>query len=398
MKRHSHVAIAVVGVVAVTLAACGRPGPATSKASLTASAGPTPSPSVTTEPLAISVSELSVLPGGTAWVSIEVGKKGWSRAWLYATTNGAKTWTRITVDDLRSVDYVRLFDSAHGVLVDEAGSAVYSTDDAGAHWSRYSLPVPADGTVPASFVSTSEGWVLLSGDTRTSTLFHTADRGKTWNKVSVPSTYVYPGSVSFRDSLDGWLGHQGVAGPELFQTTDGGRTWRTIELSAPPLYPGIVAFTGPVRDAGGSLFTLVSVAEGSQAVGSPASSYVYSSADGGVHWTNGMRVTSGPTVSNGIPHVEVVSPTLWFAAIGDSFHVTSDAGRTWTSGGLNSIPGFVHDELVFATASDGYLRWARTTDIQSCMHACFKLERTTNGGTSWELVTFPELPTVVPTQ
>lgn len=398
MKGSPRVAVAVVGVVAITLAACGRPGPATYKASLTPSAGPTPSPSATAEALATSISELSVLPGGTAWVSIEVGKKGWSKASLYATTDGAKTWKPIPVDGLRSVDYVKMFNSARGVLVDEAGSAVYSTDDAGAHWWRHSLPVPADGTVPASFVSTSEGWVLLTGDTATSTLYHTADRGNTWNKVQVPSSYVYPGSISFRDSLDGWLGHEGVAGPELFQTTDGGRTWRAVELAAPPTYPGIVAFTGPVRALGGSLFTLVSVAEGSQAVGSPGSTYLYSSTDDGVHWTNGMRVSSGPTLNTGLPQIEVASPTLWFAAIGDRLHVSTDAGRTWTTHSLQSVPGFVPDELVFATATEGYLRWARSSDRWSCMHGCFRLERTTDGGVSWESVNVPELPPVVPTQ
>lgn len=397
MKGHPRVAIVVVGVVAVSLAGCGRPGTATAKANKPP-AGETSTPSATAEPLAMSISELSVLPGGAAWVSIEVGKKGWSKAWLFATTDGAKTWKPIPVEGLRSADYVRFFDSAHGILVDEAGSAVYSTDDGGAHWSRQSLPVPADGTVPASFVSTSEGWALLTGDTGTSTLYHTADRGKTWNKVLVPSSYVYPGSVSFRDSLDGWLGHQGVAGPELFQTTDGGRTWRTVELAAPPNYPGIVAFTGPVSAVGGSLFTLVSVAEGSQAVGSPGSTYVYSSTDGGIHWTSGTRVFSGPTLKIGAPHIEVASPTLWFAAIGDQFQVSADAGRTWTTHSLQSVPAFVPDELVFATSTEGYLRWARSSDIWSCMRECFKLERTIDSGASWELVDFPELPTVVPTQ
>src|SRR3989442_8242544 len=398
MKRHLAVAVAVGSVAALILAACGQPPlPGSAKATPRERASPAVSPSGSTAPLGMGRSQLAVLPGGAAWVSIEVGKKGWSKAWLYGTTDGGKTWTAITVAGLGSVGYLRIFDANRGVIVDEAGSAVYSTDDAGAHWWRYTLPVPADGTVPASFVNTLEGWALLSGNTGTSVLYHTADRGKTWDKVVVPSSYVYPGSVFFRDSRNGWLGHQGLSGPELFQTTDGGRTWRTVGLSAPPIYPGIVAFVGPVRAGGGVLFTQVSVAEGSQAVGSPGSMYVYSSADDGVHWTNGTRVWSGPTVDAGPPLIEVASPTLWFAAIGDRLRVTGDAGRTWTTHSMASVPGFMNDELVLATATEGYLLRARSS-IWTCLHECFRLERTTDSGASWESVDFPELASLLPTQ
>jgi photosystem II stability/assembly factor-like uncharacterized protein len=391
MKRSVCIVVAVA--CAAVLAACGQVAtPGSAKPSPAQSAMPRLSATASPEWFGMGPSVLAMLPGGVGWLSIEVGKKNWSKAWLYKTVDGGQTWQPIPVAGLSSVGYFRLFDAAHAVLLDEAGSAVFSTDDAGTNWSRYRLPAPADGTVPASFISTSEGWALISGDTGATTLYHTGDRGSTWEKVQVPASYVYPGSVFFRDSFNGWLGHQGQSAPELFETIDGGRTWKAVVLAAPPNYPGIVSFVGPVRANGGVLFTQVSVGEGSQAVGSPESTYIYSSTDNGAHWSDGVRVASGPTLNDGQPLIDVVSPTRWLVATTGELRVSVDGGLTWTTDAIDPVPGFLNNDLSFATAAEGYLLRGRSVNYGACLRSCFNLERTTDGGASWQFVNFPELP------
>ncbi|HEY9287647.1 MAG TPA: YCF48-related protein [Candidatus Dormibacteraeota bacterium] len=383
-----HRLVAVAITFAVVLTGCGPKA-----ASVAGKTHPTPisSPSPTAEWFGVGQPQLVALSDGNVWSSIEVGKKGWSKAWLFSSVDEAKTWHPISVPGLESVGYFHLFDRSHAVLVDESGSAVYSTDDAGTHWSRGSLPISADGTVPASFVDTHEGWVLLTGDAPTTTLYHTRDAGKSWTKVAIPQAFVYPGSIFFRDALHGWLGHAASA-PELFATRDGGQTWTAVELSSPQAYPGVVSFVDPVQVSGSELLLMVNVTEGGMGSGFPTSTYVYSSVDDGIDWSHSVRLTTGVTVATGMAAIEVQSANHWAVAIGTTFRTTFDSGKTWTSYSLEPTPGFVNAGLVFADARDGYLLLGRSADYGACLQHCFLLQLTKDGGASWRTASFPEVP------
>lgn len=380
--------VAIAGALIVVSTSCGpRETALAGKVHPSTSAALRPSP----DWFGVGQPQLVALPDGTAWSSLEVGKKGWSKAWLFSSVDEAQTWHPISVPGLESVGYFHLFDRSHAVLVDEAGSAVYSTDDAGSHWSRASLPIPADGTVPSSFVDTHEGWVLLAGDAPTTTLYHTRDAGKSWTKVAIPQAFVYPGSIFFRDALNGWLGHAASA-PELFATRDGGQNWTPIDLALPPGYPGEVSFVSPVQVADQNLVVMVNVTEGGMGSGFPTSTYLYSSIDDGTHWDNGTRLTSAATLTTGIPAIAIESASHWAAAIGTTFRTTWDSGQTWASYDLEPSAGFVNAGLIFANSREGYLLRGRSSDYGACLQHCFLLRLTKDGGVTWLAATFPELP------
>lgn len=89
------------------------------------------------------------------------------------------------------------------------------------------------GPLSATFVSSSEGWVLVSvscGRAFCLQLQHTTDGGSRWKVVpspelASPAVVGQVSAVRFADSQDGW-----VYGSRLFATHDGGRSWRAVPL------------------------------------------------------------------------------------------------------------------------------------------------------------------------
>src|SRR5258708_22253465 len=97
-----------------------------------------------------------------------------------------------------------------------------------------SEPPPGQaGLLSATFVSPSEGWVLVGvscGRALCLQLQHTTDGGSTWTVVpspqlASPAVAGQVRAVRFADSQDGW-----VYGPGLFATHDGGRSWRAVAV------------------------------------------------------------------------------------------------------------------------------------------------------------------------
>jgi photosystem II stability/assembly factor-like uncharacterized protein len=89
------------------------------------------------------------------------------------------------------------------------------------------------GLLSATFVSPSEGWVLVGvscGRAFCLQLQHTTDGGSAWTVVpspqlASPAVAGQVRAVRFADSQDGW-----VYGSRLFATHDGGRSWRAVAV------------------------------------------------------------------------------------------------------------------------------------------------------------------------
>jgi photosystem II stability/assembly factor-like uncharacterized protein len=94
-------------------------------------------------------------------------------------------------------------------------------------------PAGQTGPLSATFVSPSQGWVLISvscGRAFCLQLQHTTDGGSRWTVVpspqlASPAVAGQVRGVRFADSQDGW-----VYGSRLFATHDGGRSWRAVAL------------------------------------------------------------------------------------------------------------------------------------------------------------------------
>ncbi len=387
----------LVAVLAVALVSC-QPGvgpqarvtPSSPAASLSPALNPPPTPF----PPWLGQTHLFMLAGGTGGLGLEVGNKAWSRAWLYRTIDGGHSWERVALDGLRSIGYVRLFDTHHTVVVDEADGAVYTTDDGGAHWQRGVLPAHASGHLPAFFISPSEGWLLVRAEGGGSVPYHTSDGGKSWEKLGVPPSLDYPSYVSFRNAQTGWISQWGQSGPALLGTGDGGRTWAASQLPAPSNL-GIMSGFGAVVTFGNWALLPLEVTEGSQGVGSPESVYVYASGDLGQHWSGPLLAWSGKALLSGRPVLALGSPTVWAIAAGGSIRLSQDGGRSWAERLLDASGAYAAMDAVFPSPAEGYVLLRRSPYSQ-CLRDCMTLRRTVDGGTTWEQVTLPELPADLP--
>lgn len=389
----------VACAIALMLPACGRTAPAAktqpTPSASSQTAAPMVSPSSPVSPW-LGETQLSMLPGGKGCLGVVAGNKTWLRGWLFRTSDGGRSWGRITLDGLRSVTYLQAFDPAGAVVIDAAGGTLHTTEDGGAHWQHQSFPSPVPtGRTPAYFTSPSEGWVIISSATSgTSSLYHTANAGRSWD-VAVPELSGQP-VVHFRDSRTGWVSHPGRSGPEVFETSDGGRTWDAITLATPPTYPGLVTLVGPVLTFGTSaaVTLYVHVAEGSQGAGSPASIYAYSSSDAGRHWSNPVTVWSGKAMESAPPALpSLASPSIWYTLLTDTVRLSRDGGRSWKSYPLGSAPAYSPYSAAFPTDAEGYVMLQQqATRPDLCLRGCVRLMRTIDGGGKWEMVSFPELP------
>jgi photosystem II stability/assembly factor-like uncharacterized protein len=96
------------------------------------------------------------------------------------------------------------------------------------------LPGQPGSLLSATFVSPSQGWLLVSircGPTSCLHLEHTTDAGRRWTAVTSPelgrpalSGRIF--AIQFADSRDGWAYGSGP----LLATRDGGRTWQAAAL------------------------------------------------------------------------------------------------------------------------------------------------------------------------
>jgi photosystem II stability/assembly factor-like uncharacterized protein len=219
---------------------------------------------------------------GVAQLSFVSAKQGWIRtSKLFATTDGGTAWTELApephVDTSLDRPYQGRFPiGAMQLLTSDVGwalSLTYGnllwTRDGGKTWSDITPSTAAFGSHPlvsAFFLNDKQGWALA----RDACVFSTADAGAHWSmtqlsgveefehiperRVSINGRIVVllagklkaqlVGQISFSDSLHGWASLAPVLAERteqrwLLMTSDGGRTWQ--HAPADPGYAGIVS-------------------------------------------------------------------------------------------------------------------------------------------------------------
>ena len=214
-------------------------------------------------------------------LSFVSAKQGWMRtSKLFATTDGGTAWKELEpephVEIIGSdrVTYPGRFPiGAMQLLTADVGWALnYAnllwTRDGGKNWSDITPPTAAFGSHPlvsAFFLNDKQGWALASD----ACVFSTADAGAHWSmtqlshlesfeqvparRVSINGRSVVlragnlksplVGQISFSDSLNGWISLAPFIVQQddkrwLLSTSDGGRSWR--QAPTDPGYAGLL--------------------------------------------------------------------------------------------------------------------------------------------------------------
>jgi photosystem II stability/assembly factor-like uncharacterized protein len=198
-------------------------------------------------------------------VLVSAGDADKAQARIYRTADGGARWTLVYRTEEKGVflDAVAFWDARHGIAMsDPVGGRFFllTTSDGGRTWTRLSPDgIPAALAGEAAFAAsgsclTVQGsanvWIGTGGGAK-ARVYRSTDRGRTW---SVAETPVHAGgassgifSVAFRDARHGIaVGgdyQQATASvPNVALTDDGGASWRLAKGPLPSAYLSAVTY------------------------------------------------------------------------------------------------------------------------------------------------------------
>jgi photosystem II stability/assembly factor-like uncharacterized protein len=217
---------------------------------------------------------------------------------------------------------------------------VYSTTDGGGHWQEADIPPALGFLSSASFTSPQDGWIATGQpDGGSVSLYHTTDAGHHWQLLaSTETTAALSGlgpkgpRIDFTSPEVGWISTFTQSGAVLLLgTRDGGRTWRPVDLPAPTgVNMAGLRVTSDFPSLFGTQGFLIAWLEADRTgvTGrSVSGTYLYSTQDGGLHWTYMRALTGLPPAFLDATHWVIFGPD----PLPDSVAFTANAGRTWTS-------------------------------------------------------------------
>lgn len=317
--------------------------------------------------------------------------RGWAvgdRGVIVRSDDGGQRWTvqaSGTTRDLRAVQFVS---TDEGWAIGQAGTILH-TNDGGSTWRAQNSPIVVDLTT-LSFVDSERGWIGLPDG-----VLRTTNGGKIWTKTGsgVPAQVI---DIQFFNATNGVL----LALSGLFSergrvliTSDGGETWQGTRCDA---YFGFNCDKFLALHFADSTFGV--------AVGGFVNSAQGVSMDGGATWTNiGEQIqffegedvhladrSNGWMVRSGTYYrttdgartwsrfngpaaydIQLLSPSVGFAAGYAGVSKTSDGGYNWTTS--DRFDASTLRGVSFVDSSNG---WAAGSG---------KIWRTNDGGDTWVL-------------
>ena len=259
---------------------------------------------------------------------------------------------------------VQFADRQHGWIVGDSSVFLRTTDE-GVTWTKQTL---GNFTLyRMKFLNPSLGWIVGCTKGKRSLILKTTDGGNVWAVQDSSYEGIYLQSVSFVDSLHGWVvgsAYYPDTSGRINRTTDGGASWLAVD-SPHVAWPNDIFFVDASRG-----FAVDHYGE------------IAKTTDGGVTWQTAFRATYG----NGFEPLRKV------------FFTTPDSG--WAVGGISGVETKVR-------TTDGGATWeVENTDQGSSLHglwfadskngwtvggtdAGLVIERTTDGGMSWAKQQFP---------
>ena len=261
-----------------------------------------------------------------------------------------------------------------------APDAVMVSDDGGAQW-RSALPrlEPAGGV---RFLDATHGfgWGLPE---QPGAVLETTDGGSTWTEPSQVGGVV--SDLAFSDPTHGWLTTAPATGStesvEVHATTDGGATWHLVGTIAPSVV-GIRTGGAHVGPPVLGVTTAEHLAVLVSPVDTPSQSGFAvwaSSSDGGATFRTAEVGGSG----YGALPASLTSSLAGWALLGQGGHNPSSLERTVAAaGGLHPV-GTVAGPLLVASGG------SEDCAVVTATGGKVVLERTTNGGTTWQAWRLP---------
>lgn len=331
---------------------------------------------------------------------------------VFKTTDGGRDWS----EQLRwqgPAAAQMVFHGNDGIVVGQGGVPLFRTTDGGAHWQREPLPTNLqDGVAgPIYFRDPSDGWMMAylqetysdavcaPGGCPYLGVFFTSDGGQHWVETArtkpqemLPGLHLQ-GQLRFWDARNGWLvGDSGSGQLLIYLTHDGGATWRGVSLQSPPMGGGEQAIVSEpphffTNRQGLLVVQTISLCQAGSCP-SPQStrrSYLYTTSDGGDHWSTAAEL---PAIGSVGPNSMFFLDTrhLWMVA-GSTVASSTDGGQHWTIH-RNVVPnGLFLSNPQFSSATDGWLVAISVKQGQGAPQ--FALYRTSDGGSRWVAVAVP---------
>jgi photosystem II stability/assembly factor-like uncharacterized protein len=287
-----------------------------------------------------------------------VWASGTSGTWL-RTIDGGTTWQKGVVPGADKLDFrgVRAFDD-HTAFLLSAGtgdqSRVFSTSDAGAHWTLlFTNPDPTGFFDAIAFRDPQHGIILGDPVDGFFTIFTTEDGGRHWVRRETPPALPGEGAFAASNSCLTSRKNQaifGTGGARVFRSLDSGQTWT-------------VAQTGIRHDSDSAGIFSLAFADASHgiAVGGNYSKDTESrdtaaiTSDGGATWV----LTNLHGYRSAVAYLP--DGKAWIATGTSGSDLSKDGGKTWTlfdRGAFHAL-GVSPDGAVWASGPDG--RIARLT-------------------------------------
>lgn len=338
-----------------------------------------------------------MVTAATGWAWVEPSQ-------VWRTTDGGTRWTNVTPrsvpDRLSSYTVGHYFlDATHAWIVDSGqgtGITTFRTTDGGKTWQE---GAPVGGPFTTSdlfpelfFIDQDHGWLLRPWisdviGARTGDLYSTADAGLHWSFTS-SGLWTFQlitrprGTVVFSSLTTGWI----LGDPSLLVTHDGGATWQVQPL--------------PVTTSAGSWLDVPHFFDPQHgftiyASSATAPAVLLATADGGSTWVvrslpgevpftsdfadanHGWAIGWPATDYNGIPPVPDIPLPLY---------KTDDGGVTWVPVPTDVLWGGTEgpiDLLDFVDQNNGFAIREKYIDN---VWSPSQLLKTTDGGRAWTVV------------
>jgi photosystem II stability/assembly factor-like uncharacterized protein len=309
------------------------------------------------------------------------GLAGCMNGIILKTSDGGDSWKKIELlkdrfqHNLTNIEYQDK--NTVWAAEEKGGSKVYKSTDGGDSWQPKQLfegDTARKGLV--YFMNENYGWIVDDYHV----VHRTTDGGKTWKHLNIEPKFGKPLQMQFANNLYGWMtttkimedGSEVDFYTDFLRTTDGGKTWEKI-LVKKGYYGYYEQFQfidqehGYLRHKGHFYASWSSL---------------YKTTDGGLNWNllpitkdtvKRARYTKFKDIDNGFVMDEERNR-----------YETSDGGESWTKSKPDTSIQmnryyYINDHLGFGLEYD-----LRLTEAKNIGNRNITLNRTTNGGKSWQ--------------